>query len=138
MIKKILSTSVSDTQINIALLILRVTVGVLMAHHGYQKFSNFSSIEPKFMEFMGLSKSVSLGLVVFSELFCSLFLIAGFLTRFALVPLAITMVVAAFKAHSGEIFGAGETAFLFLAVYLTLLLKGAGKYSVDNLLFNKE
>ncbi|MES2620636.1 MAG: DoxX family protein [Bacteroidota bacterium] len=138
MIKKVLSAKLNDNQINISLLILRVTAGVLMAHHGYQKLSNFSSIEPKFMEFMGLSKSISLGLVVGAEFFCSLLLIIGLGTRFALVPLVITMVVAVFKAHSGEIFGDGETAFLYLAIYVTLLLKGAGKYSADHYLFSKD
>ena len=137
MIKKILSTKINDSQVNIALLILRVTAGVLMAHHGYQKLSNFASIEPKFMEFLGLNKSISLGLVVFAEFFCSLLLIAGLATRFVLVPLIITMIVAVFSAHGGDIFGDGQTAFLYLAIYITLLLKGAGKYSLDNLLFSK-
>lgn len=137
MIKPILSTKVSDTQLSVALLVLRVTVGVLMAHHGYQKLMNFATIEPKFMEFLGLSKSISLSLVVFSEFFCSAFLILGLFTRFALVPLAITMLVAAFKAHNGEIFGDGEMAFLYLAIYVSLLLKGAGKYSADALFFDK-
>lgn len=135
MIKPLLSTKVSDTQLSVALLILRVTVGALMAHHGYQKLVNFSSIEPKFMEFLGLSKGISLSLVIFSEFFCSVFLILGLFTRFALFPLAVTMLVAAFDAHHGEIFGDGEMAFLYLAIYLSLLLKGAGKYSADALLF---
>ncbi len=138
MINKILSTKINDTQVNVALFLLRVTAGVLMAHHGYQKFANFSEIEPQFMEFLGLSKKISLGLVVFSELFCSVLLILGVATRFVLVPLIITMIVAVFSAHAGEIFGKGETAFLYLAIYVTLLLKGAGKYSADNFLFNKE
>lgn len=134
---KILSTKISDTQLSVALLILRVTVGVLMAHHGYQKLNKFSEIEPNFIEFLGLSKSISLGLAVFAEFFCSLFLIAGLFTRFAIVPLVIAMGVAAFKAHSGDIFGAGETAFLYFAIYITLFLKGAGQYSADKFLFNK-
>jgi putative oxidoreductase len=138
MIKKVLSAKLNDTPINVSLLILRVTAGVLMAHHGYQKLANFSSIEPKFMEFMGLSKSISLGLVVGAEFFCSLLLIIGLATRFALVPLVITMIVATFQAHSGEIFGDGQTAFLYLAIYVTLLLKGAGKYSADHYLFSKD
>jgi putative oxidoreductase len=138
MIKKILSTKINDSQVNIALLLLRVTAGVLMAHHGYGKLTKFSEIEPQFMEFLGLSKSISLGLVVFAEFFCSVLLIAGLATRFALIPLIITMLVAVFDAHAGDIFGKGQTAFLYLAIYLTLLLKGAGKYSVDGFLFNKE
>lgn len=138
MIKKIFSTKISDTQLNIALLILRVTVGVLMAHHGYGKLTKFADIEPKFMEFLGLSKGISLGLVVFAEFFCSLLLIAGLFTRLALIPLAITMLVAVFKAHSGDIFGDGEIGFLYLAIYISLFLKGAGAYSIDKLLFHKE
>lgn len=138
MIKKILSARINDTQVNIALLILRLTAGVLMAQHGYGKFTKFAEIEPKFMEFMGLSTGVSLGLVVFAEFFCSILLIAGLATRFALVPLIITMVVAVFKAHSGDIFGDGQVAFLYLAIYTALMLKGAGKYSIDAFLFNKE
>lgn len=138
MIKKILSTRINDSQVNIALLILRVTAGVLMAHHGYGKLTKFAEIEPNFMEFLGLSKGISLGLVVFSEFFSSLFLIAGLATRFALVPLIVTMIVAVFDAHGGDIFGKGEIGFLYLAIYITLLLKGAGKYSIDAFLFNKE
>ena len=137
MIKPLLSTKVSDTQLNLALLLLRVTVGVLMANHGYGKLSHFAEYEPKFMEFMGLSAGVSLGLVVFSEFFCSLLLIVGLFTRPAIVPLIITMVVAAFKAHGGDVFGEGEMAFLYLAIYVSLLLKGAGAYSADGFLFNK-
>lgn len=138
MIKKILSTKFSDTQLNVALLLLRVTAGVLMAHHGYQKLQNFSSIEQKFMEFMGMSKSFSLSLAIGAEFFCSLLLIAGLFTRFALVPLIITMLVAVFSAHNGDVFGDAEHAFLYLAIYVSLLLKGAGKYSADAFLFNKE
>lgn len=134
MIKKILSTKISDTQLNVALLILRVTAGVLMAHHGYQKLTKFSEIEPKFMEFLGLSSGISLALAIGAEFFCSLLLIVGLFTRLALVPLIITMVVAAFSAHNGEIFGKGELAFFYLAVYVSLLLTGAGKFSADKFL----
>ncbi len=138
MIKKILSAKINDTQVNIALLILRVTAGVLMAHHGYGKLTHFSEMQTKFMDFMGLGMTTSLALVVFAEFFCSLLLIAGLATRFAVIPLMITMLVAVFKAHSGDVFGDGQTAFLYLAIYTALMLKGAGKYSADGFLFSKE
>jgi putative oxidoreductase len=137
MMNKILSTKYSHAQLDLALLFLRITVGVLMAHHGYGKLMHFDEYSGKFMEFMGLSAGVSLGLVVFSEFFCSLLLVIGLFTRLALLPLIITMLVAAFKAHGGDVMGEGEMAFLYLSVYLALLLKGAGKYSVDALLFDK-
>ena len=138
MIKKILSTKISDTRLNVALLILRATAGILLAHHGYQKLTNFSDFEPKFMEFMGLSQGISLGLVVGAEFFCSLLLIAGLFSRFALIPIIITMCVAVFHAHSGDIFGKGELPFLYLAIFFALLLKGPGKYSVDSFLFDRK
>lgn len=138
MLNKLLSTNMNERQVNIALLILRIIVGALMAQHGYQKLSNFSDFEPKFMEFMGLSRGISLGLVVFAEFFCSLFLMAGLFTRLAAIPLAFAMGVAAFHAHSGQIFGEGEKAFLFFAIYLSLFFSGAGKYSADKFLFNKD
>lgn len=138
MLRNILSTKINDSQVSIALLIMRLTAGVLMAHHGYQKLTSFAEIEPKFMEFLGLSKGISLGLVVGAEFFCSLLLVVGLATRFVLVPLVITMMVAVFDAHSGEIFGKGEVGALYLGMYFALLIAGAGKYSADGFLFNNE
>ena len=137
MIKQILSTKINDSPINLGLLLLRATVGFLMAYHGYQKISNFYDIEPKFMEFMSLSKGISLGLVIVAEFLCSVLLVIGWATRFVLVPLIITMVVAVFVAHGGDILGEGEMAFLYLMVYLILLITGAGKYSADHFLIKK-
>jgi putative oxidoreductase len=135
--QRILSPRISETPVNIALLILRLTVGVLMANHGYGKIQHFSEYSAQFMSFMGLSPAISLGLVIGAEFFCSLLLIAGLLTRFVTIPLIITMSVAVFQAHAGDIFGKGEVAFLFLAVYVSLSIAGGGKYSVDRLLFAK-
>ena len=138
MIQKILSTKVSDKQLNIALLILRATVGVLMAHHGYGKITHFNEYSEKFMDFLYLGPKISLALVIFAEFFCSLLLIAGLFTRFAIIPLVIAMGIAAFKAHGGDVFGDGEMAFLYFAIYVALWLKGAGEYSADKYLFNKD
>jgi putative oxidoreductase len=134
----ILSPKIKETPVNIALLILRLTTGILMAYHGYGKLTHFSEYSGKFMDFLGLGPSVSLGLAVGAEFFCAILLAAGLLTRFVAVPLIITMFVAAFKAHSGDIFGDGEVAFLFFACYVSLLIAGAGKYSIDHLLFGRK
>jgi putative oxidoreductase len=64
-------------------------------------------------------------------------LVIGWATRFVLVPLIITMLVAVFVAHGGDIFGKGELAFFYLMVYIILLITGAGKYSADNFLIKK-
>lgn len=137
MFKQILSTKVSALQAGLALLLLRVGVGVLMIPHGYQKMVKFDEIQGKFMEFIGLSAGVSLSLTIGAELFCSILLVAGLFTRFSLVPLIIAMAVALFKAHNGEIFGDGAQAGLYLMAYVALLIAGPGKFSADALVLKK-
>ncbi len=56
----------------------------------------------------------------------------GFLTRFISIPLIITMSVAIFGSHHGEITGEGEHAFLFLLIFIVFFFIGSGKWSVDN------
>jgi len=73
-----------------------------------------------------------------SEFFGGLFFAMGLLTRFMAIPLSITMVVAAFVAHHGQITGEGEHAFLFLLIFVAFFFIGSGKWSVDYLLKRKK
>jgi putative oxidoreductase len=131
--KKLLSTRYSAGAFNTAMLVLRIGVGVLMMHYGYDKLVHFAEKRAGFMNFMGIGQTMSLALVIFAEFFCSLFLIIGLFTRFAAIPLIITMCVALFKEHKGDVFGNGETVALFLTGYIVLLLCGPGKVSVDGM-----
>jgi putative oxidoreductase len=69
-----------------------------------------------------------------AEFFGGLFFALGLLTRFVSIPLVITMAVAAFVAHHGQITGEGEHAFLFLLIFTAFFFIGSGKWSVDYLL----
>ena len=132
--KKLLSTSYSAGAFNAAMLILRLSVGILMMMHGYDKLTGFGEMQHKFMNFMGIGSSASLALVVFAEFFCSLFLILGLFTRLAAIPLIIATCVMVFMAHKGDVFGDGETAALYLTGYIVLLFVGPGKVSVDSMI----
>lgn len=135
MIKKLFSVSSGEKSIQIAILILRVSVAILMIPHGYQKMINFEEIQGKFINFAGLGQSFSLGLTIFAELFCSAFLLLGLFTRLSLIPLIVTMLVAAFNAHSGEIFGDGQTSFMYAVIYICLWITGPGRLSLDDYFF---
>jgi putative oxidoreductase len=132
--KKLLSTHYSAGAFNFAILLLRLGVGILMMHHGYDKLTHFNEYKEQFMSFLGLGKSLSLSLVIFAEFFCSMFLILGLFTRFATIPLLVVAFVALFEAHNGDYFGKGELITHFLASYLVLLIIGPGKISVDGLI----
>ena len=132
--KKILSTKYSAGAFNAAMLVLRLSFGILMMNAGYQKLIHFSDMQPKFMNFMGMGSTMSLALLVFAEFFCSLFLILGLFTRLAAIPLVIATCVMVFKAHHGDMLGDGQGATLFLTGYLVLLFVGPGRVSVDSMI----
>jgi putative oxidoreductase len=125
--------------VNIALLIGRIGISAMMLTHGYPKLMRLVSGEPiTFATVFGLSATLSLVLAVFAEFFCSIFVIIGYYTRLAVIPLIATMAVAAFYIHGDDPFSAKEKSLLFLLFYVMLLLTGAGKYSVDHLVLKKK
>lgn len=129
--KKLLSTSYTDWAFNTALFVLRVTAGVLTLPYGYDKLVHFAQKKDVFMNFLGIGSTLSLSLVIFAEFFCAIFVIAGLFTRFAVLPLVISMGVALFKAHHTDFFGAGEKSALYFVIFLAILLVGPGRASVD-------
>ncbi len=129
--KKILSISCADWAFNLAMFLLRIGAGALIIAHGYDKLVHFAERRNIFLNFLGLGSTFSLALVVFAEFFCGMFIVLGLFTRLTVLPLVITMLVALFKAHHGDIFGDGERAALYLICFLVILLCGPGKASVD-------
>ena len=119
---------------NFAMLVLRVGLGVLIVHHGYQKIDHFSTMENTFMNFIGLGSKISLCLVIFAEFICGILLVLGLFTRFACIPLIIMMCVALFKVHNGHGFGVGEMDVLYLSGFLAILFAGPGRISCDSMI----
>jgi len=131
--KKLLSTKYSAGAFNTAMLLLRLVVGFLMINHGYNKLVHFGDKHNSFMNFLGLGSTISLALAIFAEFFCSLFLILGLFTRLSAIPLIVTLCVALFKSHHGDVFGDGEKAAIYIGSYLVILILGPGKISVDGM-----
>ncbi|MEO6328128.1 MAG: DoxX family protein [Ginsengibacter sp.] len=128
------STKYSAGAVNTALFILRLGLGILIVKHGYDKISNFSSLQYKFMDFLHLGSKISLVLVIFAEFFCGILIILGLFTRFACVPLIIAMCVALFVTNDADFFGKGQASALYLTGFIALLFAGAGRISVDRMI----
>jgi putative oxidoreductase len=121
--------------ISIGLLLLRVTVGSMMVYgHGWGKLINYGVKSTTFPDPLGVGSAVSLALAVFAEFFCAVAVTVGVATRYAAIPLVTTMAVAVFVIHGNDPWGRQEFALLYLLPFLTLVLTGAGRYSLDSLI----
>lgn len=141
--KTLFSTRYTETGMSLGLFVLRASAGGLMIPHGYDKLINFEKYAGGFMDPFGLGLNVSLSLTIFAEFFCAILIVFGLLTRLAAIPLIIAMAVAVFIAHNADLifyfegekmYGTAEHAGLYLAIFLSLLLTGPGKFSVDKMI----
>jgi putative oxidoreductase len=133
--KKLSSINYSAVAFNIGMLLLRLCFGgILLFKHGMMKLQNFDMMQGQFYSFLGIGAKTSLVLAIFAEVFCSLFVIIGLFTRITVIPIIITMLVAIFGAEAGKPLLESELAILYLCAFLTLLLCGPGKVSVDGMM----
>ncbi|GMQ28090.1 DoxX family protein [Algoriphagus confluentis] len=119
---------------DLGLLLVRLLTGGMMLTHGIPKIGRLLGDGPvRFADPFGLGPEISLSMAIFAEVICSTLIILGFKTRWATIPLMITMLVAAFYAHWDDPFGKKELPLLYFAAFLGLLLSGGGKFSLDGI-----
>lgn len=127
-----------NAQVSLGLLLLRLAGGgtMLMAH-GWGKASGFLTRMSSFPDPFGLSSPVSLGLAVFAEVLCAMALILGFYSRWASVPLVITMLTAAFVVHADDPWSQKELPLLYAFLFTVQMITGPGRYSIDRIRLGK-
>lgn len=136
--EKTYTTSLNLPNIDLALLILRVGTAFLMLTHGIPKLAMlFGSGEIAFADPIGLGMEISLTLVVFAEVICSILILLGLGTRVAAIPLIINMFVAFFIVHAQDPFQIKELALIYLLIFSVLLITGGGKYALDYYLLKR-
>ena len=135
MLQKLIATDSSKTTI-----IIRLLVGAVFLSEGIQKFlfpairgaGRFEKIGLPNPEFLG-------GFVGAFEVVCSVFILMGFLTRLASIPILIIMMVAIFTTKAEVLTNDGvwvmlhgsRTDWSMLLAGLFLLIKGGGFWSID-------
>lgn len=117
------------------LLIVRIFAGFALMSHGYPKLEKLMGEQnSEFFNFLGLGSEFSLILAVFAEFVCAIFIILGLFSRWASFFALFTMIIAAFAVHGADPFEKKETALLYAALFLILLVFGPGKHSVDGMI----
>lgn len=136
--KRVFAANHKAFNADMAILILRVGISILMLTHGVPKLMKFFADEPiTFSSVMGMGPHFTLFLAVFAEVICSVFLILGLFTRWATIPLIMTMLTAILLVHAADPLAVKEKAILYLLGYILIFCTGAGKYSIDRKMYNK-
>lgn len=117
--------------INIGLALLRIGPSLMMLTHGFPKFQKLLAGNFEFPNPIGIGAAPSLFLAVIGEFLAPILIIVGFKTKFAAIPAAITMLVAALIVHGEDPFGKKELALLYAIAFIAIFLLGPGKYSLD-------
>ncbi|MET3174458.1 UNVERIFIED_ORG: putative oxidoreductase [Arthrobacter sp. UYCu721] len=127
-----------------AITVLRVILGFLFSAHGWQKFNEWTiaGTQAAFAQMGVPAANVSAPLIAGLELAGGIALILGALTRMVAALLAVNMIGALFLVHaSAGVFadkGGYELVLLLGAAALALALTGAGRVSVDRVLFGRK
>jgi putative oxidoreductase len=123
--------------------ILRIVTGFLFAAHGWQKFNEFTiaGTQASFAQMGVPAANVAAPVIATLELVGGVALILGILTRVFAALLAVNMLGALFLVHApAGIFAAAggyELVLILAAASLAVALVGAGKASVDKVLFGR-
>jgi len=135
-----------QTNDDVALLVLRLLLGIVFFPHGMQKLVGwfggygFSGTMGFFTGQLGVP-AVFAFLAIMAEGLGSLGLITGLLTRVAAFGIAVNMAVAVYMMHFQNGFfmnwfgnqkGEGyEFHILVIAIAIALMIRGGGKWSID-------
>lgn len=122
---------------DIAKLLLRLGVGLLMLFHGVAKLIKGVDGIKGMLSYAGLPELMAYGVYV-GEIVAPILLVIGLKTRSAATLVIFTMLVAIYVAHPNDIFALNrigapviELPLFYIFVSLAIIFLGAGKYSVD-------
>lgn len=127
-----------DKNLDLGLLAIRISIGVLMLLHGISKLINgIGFIENQVRE-AGLPAIVANGVYI-GEIIAPLFIILGYGTRLAAGVLVINCIVAALLVHTSDLISLntqGGWVLELLGLYfwgaLALFFAGGGKYALSH------
>ena len=119
------------------LLILRLSIGTMLIHHGYEKTADIQNFADAFVKPIGIPFPILASYIAaYSEIYGSWLLIAGLLTRFAALSIVGTIGVAIYHAivTAGFNIYLLELLVLYMGGALCILLLGGGDFAIDRFL----
>ena len=125
---------------SLGLLILRLSIGIMLIHHGYEKLANIDNFAEAFVKPLHLPFPILLSyLAAFSEVVGSWLLITGLLARGGGLLIAGTASVGIYHAlvTTGFNIYLLELLVLYMGGALCVTFNGAGEYAFDELILRR-
>ena len=148
-----MSTSTNENFfLDSCLLVLRVSTGFLMIHHGFEKLADVDGfttfIVDQYFPFLPFNHTLWTILAAYTQIVGSILMVLGVLTRPALIGLAFTMLfalvfhgldtglqgapLAVVDAHNYEF----ETSALYFVIFVVIGILGSGNFALTSLFKN--
>ncbi|TDW96834.1 DoxX family protein [Dinghuibacter silviterrae] len=123
-------------RIDIALLLLRVWAGAsLFVKHGLEKVTHFQDMAAHFPDPIHIGPRLSLIYALITDALCSILVAVGFATRLAAFLIVVNLGVVFGAMHQFSFMADhAELVYLYFGVFATLMITGAGRFSVDSYL----
>jgi len=118
----------------VALLLLRLGVGLIFIVAGWDKLMDISGPQAMFADLGIPLAGLMAWVVAIVEFVGGLMVLAGAYIRIPTPLLAVIMVVAIFTVKLDQGFGAMRLDLMLLFASLALFILGSGKYSVDHMI----
>jgi len=123
---------------DIARLVLRLSVGIMMLFHGLEKIINGISGIKHLVVKAGLPEFIAYGVYI-GEVIVPIFIILGLYARVASLFLALNMMMAIFLAYGNSFYTLGkngapiaELPIFYFLLAIVIFLLGSGKYAVNS------
>ena len=149
-LKKLIIVGASRSYGNLSRLFIRLFSGIMFMQFGLQQIANYDFMLAHFPSVLGMSSEASLITMIVIEMLFSAYLIIGILTRYAVIPPIISMIMAEYYILANHMPAAmqltdssyaimmslqpGYLPLMFIGMFLFILLAGPGRISVDYLL----
>lgn len=133
-------TSTGHTYSNLSRLFLRLFTGVMFLQFGIRQILYFDQVASHSYGVLGMSGETTMILMIAIEIFCSMCIILGFLTRLNVLPPLVSMcfaenIILSNMVHVSPVHlfstQPGYLPVMFIGIFIYILLAGPGKISMD-------
>mgnify|MGYP003631905708 CR=1 FL=1 len=136
--KTIVATHLNGAAVHGALFLFRTIASLeLIIVHGFKKIGIGVAIPEVVPNPLGLPENLNEILAIVANIGFPVFVILGFLTRLATLPILAVTLTGYFILHAHDSLLIKDVPFMYSLVFLFILIVGPGKYSIDSFIYKK-